>query len=129
MNLGMDAAGADSSIKKITLSGNTENDFPSRNNREIAFLLFSFSDLPKESNDIYSMFTHHAAGLQNYLTLLSSETVSLALPLALLRASSLRPFLLAILDLKPCLLDLFLLEGWNVLFISYKLNTVIRPYF
>ena len=111
MNLGIGAAGPDSSIKKITLNGYTENDFPSRNNREIAFLLFSFSDLPKESNDIYIVLTHLTVRSYNYFTLLSSETVSLALPLALRLAKVLRPFLLAILDLKPCLFDLFLLEG------------------
>ncbi len=57
------------------------------------------------------------AGIKAYLALISSETVSLTLPLALLLARTLRPFLVAILARKPCLLILFLLEGWNVLFI------------
>jgi len=46
-----------------------------------------------------------------YLAPLSSDTDSFALPFALLLASTFLPFLVAILDLKPCLLDLFLLEG------------------
>ena len=46
-----------------------------------------------------------------YFALASSETVSLYLPLALLAAKTLLPFLLAILALKPCLFTLFLLEG------------------
>jgi hypothetical protein len=49
--------------------------------------------------------------LKNYFTCLSSDTVSLYLPLALLLASTLRPFFVLILDLKPCLLALLLLEG------------------
>lgn len=54
---------------------------------------------------------------QYYFAFFSSDTVNLYLPLALLAASTLLPFLVAILDLKPCLLALFLLDGWNVLFI------------
>jgi len=46
-----------------------------------------------------------------FLPLFSSETVSFFLPVALLLANTLRPFLVAILALKPCLLTLFLLEG------------------
>ena len=53
VNLGRGEDGASWSIKKITLRGYTENDFPSRNSREMAFLLLSFSDLPRES-DIYN---------------------------------------------------------------------------
>jgi hypothetical protein len=37
--------------------------------------------------------------------------------LALLRASTLRPLAVDILSLKPCLLRLFLFDGWYVLFI------------
>lgn len=47
----------------------------------------------------------------NYLMLFSSDTVNLYRPLALLFAKTLLPFLVAILDLKPCLLTLFLFEG------------------
>lgn len=47
----------------------------------------------------------------DYLILFSSDTVSLYLPRALLLANTRRPFLVAILDLKPCLLTLFLFEG------------------
>lgn len=49
--------------------------------------------------------------------LYSSETVNLALPLARREANTLRPLAVAILERKPCLFFLFLLEGWNVLFI------------
>ena len=44
-------------------------------------------------------------------------TVNLALPLARRAASTFLPFLVAILERKPCLFLLFLFEGWNVLFI------------
>ena len=47
----------------------------------------------------------------------SSDTVSFLRPLALREASTLRPLAVAILSRKPCLFFLFLLEGWNVLFI------------
>ena len=53
---------------------------------------------------------------KNY-PLYSSETVNLALPLARREANTLRPLAVAILERKPCLFFLFLLEGWNVLFI------------
>lgn len=43
--------------------------------------------------------------------LFSSETVSFFLPVALLLDKTLRPFLLAILSLKPCLFLRFLTEG------------------
>ncbi len=46
-----------------------------------------------------------------YLTPFSSETVNLYLPRALLLANTRLPFLVDILDLKPCLFTLFLLEG------------------
>ena len=52
-----------------------------------------------------------------FLPLYSSETVSFARPLARRAANTRRPFLVAILSRKPCLFFLFLLEGWNVLFI------------
>ena len=39
------------------------------------------------------------------------------LPLARRAANTRRPFAVAILSRKPCLFLLFLLEGWNVLFI------------
>jgi hypothetical protein len=43
--------------------------------------------------------------------------VNLALPFALREASTFLPFFVAILERNPCLFFLFLLEGWNVLFI------------
>ena len=52
-----------------------------------------------------------------FLPLYSSETVSFARPFARRAANTRRPFLVAILSRKPCLFFLFLLEGWNVLFI------------
>jgi hypothetical protein len=59
----------------------------------------------------------------NYcLCLLSSETVSLCLPLALRLAKTFLPLAEAILALKPCLFLLFLCEGWNVLFMIYILS-------
>jgi len=50
--------------------------------------------------------------LNYYLLSISSETESFFLPFALRAASTLRPFLVAILALKPCLLTLLRLEGW-----------------
>jgi len=50
--------------------------------------------------------------------LYSSDTDNLALPFARRDANTLRPLAVAILERKPCLFFLFLLEGWNVLFIS-----------
>ena len=52
-----------------------------------------------------------------FLPLYSSETVNLARPFARRAANTRRPFFVAILSRKPCLFFLFLLEGWNVLFI------------
>ena len=61
---------------------------------------------------------------QFYFILLSSDVVNLFLPLDLLLARTLLPFLDFIRDLKPCLLALFLREGWNVRFmIFYCLNS------
>lgn len=54
----------------------------------------------------------------NYLLAISLETVKRTRPFARRRARILRPFLVDILSRKPCLLTLFLLEGWNVLFIA-----------
>ena len=57
---------------------------------------------------------------KNYLlSSFSSETVKLLRPLALLVFKIFLPFFVAILALKPCLLTLFRLDGWNVLFIIY----------
>lgn len=50
----------------------------------------------------------------------SSETVSFLRPLALRAFNTLRPFAVDILSLNPCLFFLFLLDGWNVRFISIK---------
>jgi hypothetical protein len=52
-----------------------------------------------------------------YSDFYSSDTESLLRPLALLRASTFLPFLVAILDLNPCLFLRFLFDGWNVRFI------------
>src|SRR5690606_22263913 len=51
-----------------------------------------------------------------FFNVFSEDTVSLCLPFALLALKTLLPFAVAILSLKPCLFFLFLLEGWNVLF-------------
>lgn len=62
----------------------------------LSFLVFHFNIFLKEGN---------------YFNFSSSETVSFFLPLALLRAKTLRPLLLLIRSLKPCLFFLFRLEG------------------
>jgi hypothetical protein len=49
--------------------------------------------------------------IENRQPLYSSETVNLALPFARRDANTLRPFAVAILERKPCLFFLFLLEG------------------
>lgn len=54
----------------------------------------------------------------NYLLAMEQETVRRRRPLARRRARTLRPSLVDILSRKPCLLTLFLLEGWKVLFIA-----------
>ena len=54
----------------------------------------------------------------NYFPAMESETVRRARPFARRRARTLRPSGVAIRARKPCLLTLFLFEGWNVLFIS-----------
>ena len=56
-------------------------------------------------------------GISIYFPWCSSETVNFLRPLARREASTRRPFLLAILSRKPCLLTLLRLWGWNVLFI------------
>jgi hypothetical protein len=63
----------------------------------------------------------------NYL---SSETVSLFLPLRRRAASTFLPLAVDILLRKPCLLALFLSEGWNVLFILsvYFIFTFQEPF-
>ena len=48
----------------------------------------------------------------------SSDTVNFLRPLARRLANTRRPLAVAILSRKPCLFFLFLLEGWNVLFIA-----------
>ena len=58
--------------------------------------------------------------MRNYFPLYSSETVNFLRPFARRDANTLRPFALAILSRNPCLFFLFLLEGWNVLFIVYS---------
>ena len=56
---------------------------------------------------------------KNYYSLsnFSSDTDNFFLPLALLAASILRPFAVAMRSRKPCLFFLFLFEGWYVLFV------------
>jgi hypothetical protein len=48
---------------------------------------------------------------QAYFNTMSSDTVSLCLPFALLAANTLLPFLEAILFLKPCLFTLLRRDG------------------
>ena len=66
-------------------------------------------------------FTSLSSLLRNgyFYPLYSSETVSLALPLARRAANTRRPLGVAILERNPCLFFLFRLDGWNVLFIFY----------
>ena len=61
--------------------------------------------------------------VKNYYSLsnFSSDTVNFFLPLALLAASTLRPFAVAMRSRKPCLFFLFLLDGWYVLFVIASL--------
>ncbi len=68
------------------------------------------------------MRNYFAAFCQNrvyyaFTPLYSSDTVNFLRPLARRAANTRRPFAVAILSRKPCLFLLFLLEGWNVLFI------------
>ncbi len=66
------------------------------------------------------------------LCLGSSETVSFFLPFARLLATIFLPVTEAILLLNPCLFFLFLLDGWNVLFIftnAYKFQTAKLVFF
>ena len=73
-----------------------------------------------------------SSGYGNYffLPLYSSETVNFARPFARRAANTRRPFFVAILSRKPCLFFLFLLEGWNVLFIVlYYYMFLFKKYF
>ena len=54
-----------------------------------------------------------------FLPWTSSETVNFLRPLARRAANTRRPFAVCIRWRKPCLLFLFLLWGWNVLFIVF----------
>lgn len=58
---------------------------------------------------------------EDYFNRISSETVNRLRPFARRRASTFRPFLLLILSRKPCLFFLFLLDGWYVRFMFYKI--------
>jgi hypothetical protein len=61
--------------------------------------------------------------VQDYpLCLFASDTVSLFLPLARRPASTLLPLADSMRVLKPCLFLLFLLEGWNVLFMTRSIH-------
>ncbi len=55
----------------------------------------------------------------------SSDTVRTLRPLARRLASTRRPLAVDILRRKPCLLTLFLFEGWNVLFIALIFYVII----
>jgi hypothetical protein len=52
--------------------------------------------------------------------------VSLFLPLALRRDKTFRPLAVDILSIKPCLLRLFLFDGWYVLFIANQILKLIK---
>ena len=54
---------------------------------------------------------------RDYFPAIEHDTVRRKRPLARRRASTLRPSGVDMRSRKPCLLTLFLLEGWNVLFI------------
>ena len=60
------------------------------------------------------------------LCLGSSETESFFLPFLLREASTFLPFAVDILSRNPCLFFLFLLDGWNVLFISLVFQFAIE---
>jgi hypothetical protein len=69
---------------------------------------------------------HDQFNTENYtLCLGSSDTEIFFLPLALRADKILRPLADAILVRNPCLFFLFLLEGWNVLFISCRFKIQI----
>jgi hypothetical protein len=65
----------------------------------------------KKTNHQYDSFQPIQLLPDYFLCVDSSDTDSFFLPLALLEPKTLRPFADAILDLNPCLLLLFLLEG------------------
>lgn len=65
----------------------------------------------------------------NYFPAIESDTVRRARPLARRRASTLRPSGVDILSRKPCLLTLFLFDGWNVLFIAYRYFLLLFSHF
>lgn len=63
--------------------------------------------------------------IRNNYPLYSSETVNLALPFARRAANTRRPLAVCILERNPCLFFLFLLDGWNVLFIFLYLIIIL----
>ena len=75
---------------------------------------------PRGVNRLRAAFVRLKSRMEGsaYLLPRLSETVREARPFARRRASTLRPFAVAILSRKPCLLTLLRLEGWNVLFIA-----------
>lgn len=84
----------------------------------LLFLNYKFITIPEYSaekqkgdNEHYLLVYYCPKKGIYLLSRFSSETVNFLRPLALLCASTLRPFLVAILALKPCLLALFLLDG------------------
>ena len=74
-----------------------------------------------KATPFYQMVFNHY-----FLCLGSEDTDNFFLPLALLRASTFRPLADAIRSRKPCLFLLFLLDGWNVLFMVYLLYSLLN---
>lgn len=86
--------------------------------RNVNFLITSLCPSPRKAN-------FHEVKRKDYLRLkvLSSETVSFFLPFFLREAKTLRPLAVAIRSRKPCLLVLFLRDGWYVRFICWNFSS------
>ena len=88
------------------------------------------ADINKYSRVIFTRLYLLLFGNYFFFPLYSSETVNFARPFARRAANTRRPFFVAILSRKPCLFFLFLLEGWNVLFIVlYFYMFFVQKYF
>ena len=111
-------------LKKSTLKGYKKKEEPSLKSSLISFSAWSRSDLGSRKfiAETVLVCEHTKTSAENYFfKVFSEDTVSLCLPFALLALKTLLPLAVAILSLKPCLFFLFLLEGWNVLFmIEYR---------
>jgi hypothetical protein len=70
-----------------------------------------FPDLNISSKSFLLLILSLPERVESFTDYISSLTVNLFLPLALLLANTFRPFFVAILSLKPCLFLLFLLLG------------------